>query len=101
VHKCSVGGNEEAGARLFSGTPTERTGGNGCKLKHIKFPLNTHTHTHTRTHARTHTHTHTHTHRFLTVRVAEHWHRLPRDVMESLPMEIFKLQMDIVLDNLL
>ncbi|KAK4816000.1 hypothetical protein QYF61_010868 [Mycteria americana] len=37
---------------------------------------------------------------FCTVRVTEPWHRLPREVVESLSLEIFKSHLDAVLGNL-
>lgn len=37
---------------------------------------------------------------FFIVRVAEHWSRLPRDVVES-PLEIFKTNLDTFLCDLL
>ena len=38
---------------------------------------------------------------FFTVRVTEHWNRLPREVVESPSMEIFKMWLDAYLCNLL
>ncbi len=38
---------------------------------------------------------------FFTVRVTEHWNRLPREVVESLSMEIVKTHLDTYLCNLL
>jgi len=33
------------------------------------------------------------------VRVTEHWHRLPRETVESPPLEIFKSHLDMALGN--
>jgi len=38
---------------------------------------------------------------FFTIRVVKHWHRLPRDVMDALPLETFKVRLDRALSNLL
>ncbi|KAK4823943.1 hypothetical protein QYF61_008329, partial [Mycteria americana] len=37
---------------------------------------------------------------FLTVRVIEHWNRLPRELVGSPSLELFKTQLDTVLGNL-
>jgi len=60
--------------------PSDRIRGNGHKLKHRRFPLNISKH-------------------FFTVRVTEHWHRLPREAAESPSSEVFRSHLDRVLDN--
>ncbi|KFV78761.1 hypothetical protein N308_01140, partial [Struthio camelus australis] len=53
----------------------------GHKLEHRKFHLNLR--------------------KNFTVRVTEHWNRLPGGVVESPSLEIFKTRLDVILGNML
>ncbi|KFV78154.1 hypothetical protein N308_05513, partial [Struthio camelus australis] len=57
---------------------------NGQKLNHRKFHLNLRKNFFT-----------------VRVRVTEHWNRLPREVVESPLVEIFKTRLDVILGNML
>jgi len=82
AYKYLKGGCQENGTRFFSVVPSDRTRDNGHKLKHRKFHLNRRKN-------------------FFPLRVTEHCNRLPREVVESPSLEIFKTHLDKVLCSLL
>lgn len=72
--------SKEEGARFFLVVPSDRTKGNGHKLKHRKLPLNI-------------------SKDILSVRVSKHQQSLPREIAASLSTEKSESHLDMVLGH--
>jgi len=80
INKYLKGECQEDEAKLFSVVLSDRTRSNGHKLKHSRICLNIRK-------------------RCFTVRVTEHWHKLPSEVVEAPSLETFRSHPDTALGN--
>ncbi|KFV19366.1 hypothetical protein N340_10950, partial [Tauraco erythrolophus] len=82
VFQYLKGAYKKDGERLFRRASCDRTRGNGFKIEGGRFGLDIRK-------------------KFFTMRVVEHWNRLPREVVDAPSLEMFKARLDEALSNLI
>ena len=75
------GAYRKAREGLFTRACSDRTRGNGFKLKEGRFRLDVRK-------------------KFFTMSIVRHWNRLPREVVDAPSLEVFKARLDGALSNL-